>query len=53
MLDDEKGKEQNGEGLYLDREINEEKVNSQELFYEEVYEALVKAGQTELMGENN
>ena len=53
MLDDEKGKEQNGEGLYLDREINEEKVNSQELFYEEGYEALVKAGQTELMGENN
>ena len=53
MLDDEKGKEQNREGLYLDREINEEKVNSQELFYEEVYEALEKAGQTEMMGENN
>ncbi len=53
MLDDEKGKEQNWEGLYLDREINEEKVNSQELFYEEVYEALVKAGQTEMVGENN
>ena len=53
MSDDEKGKEQNSEGLYLNREINEEKVNSQELFYEEVYEALVKAGQTEMMGENN
>ena len=53
MIDDEKGKEQNSEGLYIDREINEEKVNSQELFYEEAYEALVKAGQTEIIGENN
>lgn len=53
MIDDEKGKEQNSAGLYEDREINEEKVNSQEVFYEEVYEALVKTGQTEIIGENN
>ena len=53
MIDDEKGKEQHSTGLYEDREINNEKVNSQEVFYEEVYEALVKTGQTDIIGENN
>ncbi len=38
MLDDEKGKEQNGKGEYVDRNINEKKLNSQEVFYEEAYE---------------
>lgn len=38
MADDEKGKEQNKEGEYLDREINEKKKNSQEIFYEEAYQ---------------
>ena len=37
MLDDEKGKEQNGKGEYVDREINEVKLNSQEVFYKEAY----------------
>ena len=37
MLDDEKGKEQNGKGEYVDRNINEIKLNSQELFYKEAY----------------
>ncbi len=49
MKDDEKGKEQNSEGLYVDRNMNEEKLNSQELFYAEAYEALVKTGQTEII----
>lgn len=49
MLDDEKGKEQNSEGNYVDRNLNAVKLNSQELFYEEAYEALVKAGQTEIL----
>ena len=52
MLDDEKGKAQNSQGLYEDRNINEEKLNSQELFYDEAYEALVKAGEAEIIGEN-
>ncbi len=33
MLDDEKGKEQNSEGKYLDRCINDVPVNSQELLF--------------------
>ena len=49
MLDDEKGKEQNSQGLYVDRSINEVKLNSQELFYDEAYEALLKADQTEIL----
>ena len=53
MLDDEKGKAQNSRGLYEDRKIHENKLNSQEVFYEEVYEALVKTGQTDIIGENN
>lgn len=47
MSDDEKGKAQNGEGLYEDRNLHEEKINSQELFYEEAYEALLRAGEEE------
>lgn len=39
MQDDEKGKELNGEGVYQDRDINEPKINSQERFYREAYEA--------------
>ena len=38
MADDEKGKEQNKEGEYLDREGEEKKINSQEIFYEEAYQ---------------
>ena len=40
MLDDEKGKEQNGNGEYVDREINEVKLNSQEVFYKEAYDVV-------------
>ncbi len=38
MLDDEKGKEQNAKGIYEDRNINEVKVNSQEVFFQEAYD---------------
>ena len=38
MADDEKGKEQNNEGEYVDREGEEKKINSQEIFYEEAYQ---------------
>ena len=38
MAVDEKGKQQNEKGEYLDREINEKKINSQEIFYEEAYQ---------------
>lgn len=37
MQDDEKGKEQNAEGMYIDRQLHEEKLNSQELFFEDAY----------------
>lgn len=37
MRDDEKGKEQGPDGIYHDRHINEEPINSQELFYSEAY----------------
>ena len=37
MKDDEKGKEQNSSGQYVDRIINETKLNSQERFYQEAY----------------
>ena len=39
MLDDEKGKEQQADGSYTDRHINPTPLNSQEVFYEEAYEA--------------
>ncbi len=39
MKDDEKGKEQNAEGIYEDRHINEEPVNSQEIFFQDAYDA--------------
>lgn len=42
MKDDEKGKEQNAEGIYEDRHINEEPVNSQEIFFQDAYEACNK-----------
>lgn len=42
MKDDEKGKEQNAEGIYEDRHINEEPVNSQEIFFQDAYEACQK-----------
>jgi len=48
MSDDEKGKAQNSEGLYEDRDLHEEKMNSQELFYDEAYEALLKSGEEEI-----
>lgn len=40
MKDDEKGKEQNAEGIYEDRHINEIPVNSQEIFYQDAYDAI-------------
>lgn len=39
MKDDEKGKEQNAQGIYEDRHINEIPVNSQEIFYQDAYMA--------------
>ena len=45
MIDDEKGKEQLSDGSYVDRHINETPVNSQELFYEEAYEAAKATGE--------
>ena len=38
MSDDEKGKEQNAKGEYCDREVNADKLNSQEFFYQEAYD---------------
>ena len=38
LKDDEKGKEQDADGTYHSRKINESPVNSQELFYEMAYE---------------
>ncbi|MDY5846886.1 MAG: polyphosphate kinase 1 [Bariatricus sp.] len=38
MIDDEKGKEQNAKGEYCDREVNADKLNSQEFFYQEAYD---------------
>lgn len=37
MLDDEKGKRLTAEGNYVDRNLGNEKLNSQELFYEKAY----------------
>ena len=51
MQDDEKGKAQNRDGMYEDRQLHEQKLNSQELFYAEAYDAIGKAGQTELIGD--
>ena len=42
MKDDEKGKEQNAQGLYENRVINEIPVNSQEIFYQDAYDRCVK-----------
>lgn len=39
MRDDEKGKEQGPDGIYYDRKINETPINSQELFYQQSYDA--------------
>lgn len=39
MSDNVKGKEQGKDGIYRDREINGSPVNSQEVFYEEAYQA--------------
>ena len=37
MSDDEKGKELNSKGIYEDRSITPEPVDSQELLYQEAY----------------
>ena len=37
MKDDEKGKELTADGDYVDRDINKEKLDSQEVFYETAY----------------
>ena len=42
LQDDEKGKEQDSEGVYHSRKINEVPFDSQEYFYEQAY---VKAGE--------
>ena len=42
MKDDEKGKEQNAQGLYENRVINKIPVNSQEVFYQDAYDRWVK-----------
>lgn len=42
MKDDEKGKRLNAKGNYEDRNVNEEKLDSQELFYEMAYENAAK-----------
>lgn len=42
MRDDEKGKVQNSDGVYVDRCLGEEKVNSQEVFYQEAYDAIAE-----------
>ena len=43
MKDDEKGKEQNAQGIYEDRHINETPLDSQEIFYQQAYDAMQKA----------
>ena len=40
MQDDEKGKVQNAQGIYEDRNLGEKKLDSQEYFYEEAYQAV-------------
>lgn len=40
MNDDEKGKVQNSDGVYKERVLHENKLDSQELFYQEAYEAV-------------
>lgn len=42
MQDDEKGKEQNAQGIYEDRHIHDVPVNSQEIFFQDAYEACNK-----------
>ena len=37
--DDEKGKEQNENGVYVERNVNDAPINSQEVLYEEAYKA--------------
>ncbi len=44
MMDNEKGKIQNAEGDYEDRNSGEVKINSQELFYQEAYDAAKESG---------
>ena len=45
MKDDEKGKELTADGDYVDRDINEEKLDSQEVFYETAYKNTEKKQQ--------
>lgn len=42
MQDDEKGKEQNAQGIYEDRHIHDVPVNSQEIFFQDAYDACQK-----------
>lgn len=41
MMDDEKGKEQGPDGIYYDRSINESPINSQEVFFQQAYDAYI------------
>ncbi|MCD8357160.1 MAG: polyphosphate kinase 1 [Clostridia bacterium] len=47
MADDEKGKMQTRERLYIERMLGEKKLNSQEVFYEEAYAAAESTDQQE------
>ena len=47
MNDDEKGKSLTASGNYVDRELNETKLNSQELFYAMAYSNAEKAAAEE------
>ena len=46
MQDDEKGKLLTGKGIYVDRHLHGEKINSQELFYEMAYEKKLRPEET-------
>ena len=43
MNDDEKGKRLTANGSYVDRKLNETKLNSQEMFYAMAYSSAEKA----------
>ena len=45
MQDDEKGKQQQADGSYVDRHLHDVPLNSQEQFYDEAYEAAKQAGE--------
>ena len=50
MKDDEKGKQQDDMGRYVERHLGEEPLNSQEYFYEQAYLALEEKSSTQQKG---